>query len=69
MKAASLETSARLQRVDHLLAGGREYSTLEIIAYCGVCAVNSIISELRANGRKIRCRKEGYAYYYLREDV
>lgn len=66
MKAARLDTSARLQRVDSLLASGGEYTTLEIISHCGVCAVNSIIAELRANGRNIRCRREGKAWYYKR---
>lgn len=69
MKAARVESSDRLRRVDNLLAGGREYTTLEIIAYCGVCAVNSIVAELRQNGRDIRCRREGNAWYYKRWDV
>ncbi len=69
MKAADLRNSDRLQRVDRLLADGREYSTLEIISMCQVCAVNSIISELRANGRRIRCRREGGHWYYRRVDT
>lgn len=69
MKAANIKTSERLQRVDNLLAGGREFSTLQIIAYCGVCAVNSIVAELRANGRDIRCRRETAAWFYKRWDV
>lgn len=66
MNAADVNKSDRLSRVDNLLASGREFSTLEIIAYCGVCAVNSIIAELRENGRDIRCRREGKAWYYKR---
>lgn len=69
MKAANIETSPRLQRVDNLLANGGEFTTLEIIAHCGVCAVNSIVSELRANGRDISCHRVGRAWYYRRADV
>lgn len=59
MHAAKLKTSPRLQRVDQLLADGREYSTMEIINACQVCAVNSIIAELRENGRQIDTRYTG----------
>lgn len=55
--SAKLETSSRLQRVHALLADGREYSTLDIVRRCNVCAVNSIIAELRDNGCEIRCRR------------
>lgn len=64
MKAASLKTSERLQRVDKLLSDGAEYSTWDIVERCRVCAVNSIIAELRANGRTINTRKDGGVYYY-----
>ncbi len=50
MNAANLTKSDRLQRVFKLLSGGGEFTTLEIIQKAGVCAVNSIISELRQNG-------------------
>jgi hypothetical protein len=69
MKSAHLETSERLQRVDQLLADGREYSTLDIVYGAQVCAVNSIIAELRDNGRNIRCRREGNLWFYKRWDV
>ena len=69
MKAARLTSSDRLQRVDALLASGQEYSTFEIIQSCDVCAVNSIIAELRANGRRIDCRREGDVWYYRRVDL
>ena len=68
MKAAKIETSDRLQRVDALLADGREYSTLEIMAYASVCAVNSCVAELRANGRRIECRRAGGKWFYRRTD-
>ena len=57
MHAARLDQSPRLQRVLAVLADGREYSTLDLVAGARVCAVNSIISELRANGHAISCRQ------------
>jgi hypothetical protein len=64
MHAARIDHSPRLQRVAALLADGREYSTRDIIAQADVCAVNSIIAELRANGLDIRTRIDGRRYYY-----
>ena len=55
--AASLESSPRLQRVHALLADGLERSTREIIQAARVCAVNSAVAELRANGLHIHCRR------------
>lgn len=69
MKAAKLERSARLRRVDALLSSGREYTTMEIIRKARVCAVNSIIAELRVNGRDIHCRRDGDVWYYRMEDA
>ena len=57
MHAARLSHSDRLTRVHRLLADGRERSTLEIMRGAGVCAVNSCIAELRANGAVITCRQ------------
>lgn len=57
MHAAHIDRSARLQRVEALLSDGAEHSTLDIVTGAQVCAVNSIISELRANGREILCRQ------------
>jgi len=64
MHAARLEQSDRLQRVAQLLADGREYSTLDIVAGARVCAVNSAIAELRANGFDIACRRDGALWFY-----
>ena len=58
MRAARLDRSARLQRVHELLRDGREHSTLEIVTAARVCAVNSIVAELRANGLDIACRQD-----------
>ncbi|GAB4173821.1 MAG: hypothetical protein Fur0039_15440 [Rhodocyclaceae bacterium] len=68
MHAASVEKSARLQRVLWLLLDEQWHTTMEIIEGARVCAVNSIISELRANGVAIetRCMGRGvYAYRLL----
>lgn len=66
MHAAKLENSDRLARVDALLKSGNEYSTLEIVVGANVCAVNSIVAELRANGQDIRCVRRGNTWYYRR---
>ncbi|WP_241084852.1 hypothetical protein [Candidatus Vondammii sp. HM_W22] len=66
---ANLETSDRLKRVYDLLSGGREHSTMAIIQEAQVCAVNSIIDELRNNGVDVRCRKEGRLFFYKRWDL
>jgi len=67
MNAAKLEKSERLQRVDALLSSGKQYSTLEIVQMACVCAVNSIVAELRANGRKITCKRFGDQWFYWME--
>lgn len=61
MHAATLDTSERLARVLALLKrrGGRGATTREIIAEAKVCAVNSIVAEIRANGVAVECRYEG----------
>lgn len=69
MRAASLAKSKRLQRVDRLLADGGWHSTREIIQEAQVCAVNSVVAELRENGRGIECRQRGRYWYYRRTDV
>jgi hypothetical protein len=64
MNAANLTRSDRLQRVFKLLSGGGEFTTLEIIQRAGVCAVNSIISELRQNGYQIDCQRRNDKWFY-----
>lgn len=58
--AAHLESSSRLQRVRDFLVerGSAGATTMEIIQKAGVCAVNSIAAELRANGLRVRCEYE-----------
>jgi len=67
MHYARLDKSPRLQAVLEYLKGGPR-TTLDIIENVRdprICAVNSVISELRANGLNIRCkelRKGVYEY-------
>jgi hypothetical protein len=51
-----------------VLSDGREHSTLEIIQSAQVCAVNSIVAELRANGCDIRCQRRGDTWFYRRRN-
>jgi hypothetical protein len=64
MNAAHLSTSDRLKRVRDFLKDGRAHSTLEIVKKAKVCAVSAIISELRANGMRIECRRKADRWYY-----
>ena len=67
MNAANLERSARLQRVLALLSSGREYSTMEIVQQAQVMAVSAAVSELRAQGKNIKCKRRGNVWYYRME--
>ena len=64
MNAANPHKSERLKRVIRLLKKRREFSTLEIIQRANVCAVNSIIAELRQAGHKITCQRRGDRWFY-----
>ena len=64
MHSARLTKSDRLQRVAAFLLDGRHHTTMEIIQIAHVCAVNSIISELRANGMRISCQRTGDIWLY-----
>lgn len=55
MHAARIEDSPRLQKVLEFLRRKGSATTLEIVRGCDVCAVNSIIAEIRANGFLINC--------------
>ena len=67
MHAASIEKSERLGRVLDLLSKGGEFSTLDIIKQANVCAVNSIVAELRQNGFDIDCQRKGDKFFYRLE--
>lgn len=67
MNAASIEKSERLLRVLNLLSEGGEFSTLDIIKQANVCAVNSIVAEIRQNGYVIDCQRRGDRWFYRLE--
>ena len=49
------------------LDDGRWHSTRELILAADVCAVNSIVHELRQNGYEIDCVRDGDAWWYRLE--
>ena len=67
MNYARLENSERLQRTLAALETGGWRSTRDMIRDANICAVNSCISELRANGFEIstRCLGKGRFEYKL----
>lgn len=67
MNAADIEKSDRLKRVIRVLERHTELSTLRIIQMADVCAVNSIIAELRQNGYQISCQRRGKIWFYRLE--
>ena len=64
MHHARLKNSPRQQRVLAVLADGQEHSTMDLIRRADVCAVNSIVAELRANGIPVRCRRQKNIWHY-----
>lgn len=64
MNAAKLDKSDRLQRVLKLLKKGGEFSTLDIVTMAHVCAVNSVVAELRQHGYNINCQRRGDRWFY-----
>jgi hypothetical protein len=61
---ARLRGSPRQQRTLGVLCDGGEHSTRELIERAAVCAVNSIVCELRAQGIPIACRRQRLVWYY-----
>lgn len=64
MNAAKLNRSNRLQRVRNVLTDGMKHTTRDLIRKARVCAVNSIVAELRANGMQIDCERIGDRWFY-----
>lgn len=60
---AKVEESERLQRACRLLSDGRWHGTREIMLAADVCAVNTVITELRCNGYDIVTRCVGRGRY------
>jgi hypothetical protein len=68
MHYAKISKSKRLQRTLRVLSDGQEHSTRDIIRAADVCAVNSVISEIRRNGIPVRsCVKGGIWFYRIGE--
>ena len=61
IKAGLLERSERLQKVAIYLSDGKPHSTRDILRGCDVCAVSTIVDELREakNGFDISCKQIG----------
>lgn len=66
IRAANLKSSDRLARVCRLLQDGLWHGTWQIVEKCNVLAVNTVISELRANGIRIETRCVGQGRYEYR---
>ena len=64
MHSANIDNSPRLRRVLKILSDGKRHTTRDIIRKASVCAVNSCISELRDNGIKIECERNGNLWRY-----
>ena len=64
MHFATLEKSQRLQRVLAVLRDGKTHTTRDLIIKAQVCAVNSIVAEIRANGIQVDCRRSGDVWLY-----
>ena len=64
MHNAKIEKSSRLQRVMKVLKDGNKHTTRDIIRKASVCAVNSIVAELRANGIAVYCERSGDKWSY-----
>jgi hypothetical protein len=64
MNYANIEKSLRLQKVITVLKDKKWHSTMNIIKRADVCAVNSIITELRLNGFDIKCKREANKWLY-----
>jgi hypothetical protein len=64
MHSAKIENSGRLQRVLKVLSDGKKHTTRDLIRKASVCAVNSIVAELRANGFAIDCERSGNKWSY-----
>lgn len=57
MHYGRLHSSPRLQRALRALQKAKgEISTMELARRARICAVNSVVAELRANGADIKCR-------------
>ena len=64
MNSARLSKSDRLQRALSVLRDGKFHTTRDLIRKASICAVNSVVAELRANGINITCERRKDLWYY-----
>ena len=64
MHAAKIKDSARLQRALAVLGDRKDHSTWDIVQKAHICAVNSVVAELRVNHYNIKCWREDGVFYY-----
>ena len=64
MHNARLSKSPRLQRTFNVLLDGKFHTTRDLIRKAKICAVNSVVAELRENGLNIDCKREGNLWRY-----
>lgn len=57
MRAARL-SSPRLQRALKVLKDGKPHTTRELMRKGNICAVNSVVAELREHGAKVICTQD-----------
>ena len=70
MHFADISSSTRLQRILKVLQKGGKFTTRDLIRKSGQCAINSIVSEIRANGIAVECeRVKNRWYYWLSENA
>lgn len=64
MHSARLDSSERLRRAHAYLSDGGWHTTRDILFSAHVCAVNSVVAELRDNGCDIACVQRGRVFWY-----
>jgi hypothetical protein len=70
--AGRVDSSPRLQRVLAVLADGERHTTRDLMFEANVCAVNSCVAEIRANGIDVRCEavaRGRYVYWIEQEET
>lgn len=60
----NIETNEDLQRAHKLLSDGKWHSTRAVIRGAHVCAVNTVVDELRKNGFDIQHRQVSTRHEY-----
>ena len=65
MHAATIDRSSRLQRLRAVLLDRKPHSTRDLMRRAHICAVSACVSELRANGMNIACKRRGGIWYYF----